>query len=128
MVKQSTKVENLFTNPEVAETTPPYVFIDAFGVFVAADGYTTNSEQEMLSYLNRSEIDARVDAYLDYIDAHADEYYAVPAKKAVSKRDGTVVPAKAARLLSEKARSQLKTRVRQVVADFVAFEYAAYSE
>lgn len=128
MAKQSTKVENLFANPEVAETTPPYVYIEAFGVFVAADGYTTNSEPEMLTYLNRSEIDARVEAYLDHVDSHADEYFAVPAKKAVTKRDGTVVPAKPARLLSEKAQSQLKTRIRQVVSDFVAFEYAAYSE
>jgi hypothetical protein len=106
-----------------APVAPSYVFIEAFGTYVTADGKTFATEADVQDYLNKGSIDASVDEFLAYVDANQGEFFTVPAHKERTKRDGTVIPATGARLMDAKAIQSARTRLEKAARVIYGLQY-----
>ena len=109
--------ENAFA-VRVAASAPvaPYVFIEAFGLYATADGQTFKTEADVLNYLNHGNIQSKVEDFMAYVDAHPEEFFSLPARKARTKRDGTVLAGAGPRIMAERPMLAAKTRLRGAAA------------
>ena len=124
MPAQALKTNVFETAPTVAPAADAgYVFVEAFGVYVTADGKTFNSEADLHAYLNGAEIRQGVADFMAYVDANKAAFFSTAEKKARTKRDGTVVPAKAGGVMTGNALEASKTRLEKAAT--IVFTYLA---
>jgi hypothetical protein len=125
----------------VEPTVPEgWAYVDFLGCFLSKNpadkALRFETIEEVYAHLNKSSVDAYVDQFMAYVDAHPAQFFLIDAKpERTAKKDhvneegvvtlakGTKLPAEPARLMEGVALDSAKTRLRSAATKVMAWQY-----